>query len=283
MPAAATDALRGLIVDTDLGAVRGIRRRGLRMWRGIPYAGAPVGALRFRAPVLATGWAGVRDGAAFGPVAPQKRKGQFSGAAVHLPRSEDCLTLNVTVPDEAGDPLLGGTGSAGGGPGGRPVMVFIHGGAYSVGSAHEYPRQGERLVRRHGVVYVSLNYRLGALGWLDFRAYSSPQHPFDVNVGLRDQVAAVSGRYTAFTGALCAIARANRPSAAGTVMSVVTELAPADSPKTVTRSASPPNAPMFRRTHSSAATWSRNPTLTSNGCCGEEYARKSSQPSAPSR
>ncbi len=74
---------------------------------------------------------------------------------------------------------------------GRPVMVFIHGGAYSVGSSGEYPQQGERLVRRHGVVYVSMNYRLGALGWLDFRAYSSSRHPFDCNLGLRDQVAAL--------------------------------------------------------------------------------------------
>ncbi len=95
-------------------------------------------------------------------------------------RSEDCLSVNVTAPDEADAPA-----------GGRPVMVFIHGGAYSVGSSGEYPRQGERLVRQHGVVYVSLNYRLGALGWLDFRAYSSPRHPFDVNLGLRDQVAAL--------------------------------------------------------------------------------------------
>ena len=71
---------------------------------------------------------------------------------------------------------------------GRPVMVFIHGGAYSVGSSGEYPRQGELLVRRHGVVYVSLNYRLGALGWLDFRRYASARHPLECNLGLRDQI-----------------------------------------------------------------------------------------------
>jgi para-nitrobenzyl esterase len=166
-----------LLVETDRGAVRGIRRRGVRMWRGIPYAASTGGARRFGAPEPAPPWDDVRDASTFGPVAPQNRKGQFIGAHPRLPRSEDCLSVNVTAPDE---PAAG-----------RPVMVFIHGGAYSVGSAGEYPRQGEQLVRRHGVVYVSLNYRLGALGWLDFRAYASPRHPFECNLGLRDQVAAL--------------------------------------------------------------------------------------------
>ncbi|MDR6905990.1 para-nitrobenzyl esterase [Agromyces sp. 3263] len=167
----------GLVVETDAGAVRGVRRRGLRMWRGIPYAGTTGGGQRFLAPAAVTPWDGVRDAVEFGPVAPQNRKGQFIGAHPRLPRSEDCLRLNVIAPDE---PV-----------GGRPVMVFLHGGAYSVGSSDEYPRQGEGLVRRHGIVYVSLNYRLGALGWLDFRAYASARHPFDCNLGLRDQVAAL--------------------------------------------------------------------------------------------
>lgn len=168
---------RDLLVETDRGAVRGIRRRGVRMWRGIPYAASTGGARRFGAPEPALPWDGVRDASAFGPVAPQNRKGQFIGAHPRFPRSEDCLSLNVTAADE---PAAG-----------RPVMVFIHGGAYSVGSSGEYPRQGEQLVRRHGIVYVSLNYRLGALGWLDFRAYASPRHPFECNLGLRDQVAAL--------------------------------------------------------------------------------------------
>ncbi|WP_438853561.1 carboxylesterase/lipase family protein [Agromyces sp. M3QZ16-3] len=168
-----------LVVEVDAGAVRGRRRRGTRQWRGVPYAAAPVGELRFRAPVPPVPWRGVRDAAAFGPVAPQHRRGQFLGAAEHLPRSEDCLRLNVTAPDVDRDDGL------------RPVMVFVHGGAYSVGSAGEYPRQGERMAREHGVVYVGVDYRLGALGWLDLRAYSRPGHPFEVNLGLRDQVAAL--------------------------------------------------------------------------------------------
>ncbi|GAA1827871.1 carboxylesterase/lipase family protein [Agromyces salentinus] len=176
----------GLVVETDAGPVRGVRERGIRAWRGIPYAAAPTGPLRFLAPRPVAGWSEVRDAGRFGPVAPQNRHGQFIGAASHLPRSEDCLSVNVVAPDRA-DAAPGHSPA----PGGLPVMVFIHGGAYSVGSSREFPRQGERLVRRHGVLYVSLNYRLGALGWLDFRAYAGPGHPFDVNVALRDQVAAL--------------------------------------------------------------------------------------------
>ena len=176
----------GLIVETAAGEVRGVRERGIRAWRGIPYAAAPVGPRRFLAPAPAAGWGEVRDAARFGPVAPQNRHGQFIGAASHLPRSEDCLSVNVIAPDRADAEAARSPGARG-----LPVMVFIHGGAYSVGSSREYPRQGERLVRRHGVVYVSLNYRLGALGWLDFRAYAGLGHPFDANAGLRDQVAAL--------------------------------------------------------------------------------------------
>ncbi|MDQ0893885.1 carboxylesterase/lipase family protein [Agromyces ramosus] len=171
---------RELVIETDAGAVRGTRTNGVRRWRGIPYAASTAGDARFRAPRPVPGWDGVRDAEEFGPVAPQKRKGQFIGAAGHLPRSEDCLTVNVISPDDGDAPGRG-----------RPVMVFIHGGAYSVGSSGEYPRQGERLARRHGVVYVSLNYRLGALGWIDFRAYSTSERPIECNLGLRDQVAAL--------------------------------------------------------------------------------------------
>lgn len=171
---------RDLVVETDRGPVTGLRRHGVRLWRGIPYAASTAGEHRFRAPLPAEGWSEVLDATRFGPVAPQKRRGQFIGAAPHLPRSEDCLSLNVIAPDEVGASTEG-----------RPVMVFIHGGAYSVGSSGEYPRQGERLARQHGVVYVSLNYRLGALGWLDFRAYSRPGRPIEANLGLRDQVAAL--------------------------------------------------------------------------------------------
>jgi len=89
---------------------------------------------------------------------------------------EDCLTLNIQT--SALD------------DGGRPVMFWIHGGAYSVGSSREIRRQGEALVAG-GVIFVSINYRLGAFGYLDLTGFSTPEHPFESNLGLRDQVAAL--------------------------------------------------------------------------------------------
>jgi para-nitrobenzyl esterase len=111
-------------------------------------------------------------------VAPQSRSGNFVGAPKNATMSEDCLTLNVLRPIGGGSTL--------------PVMVFIHGGAYAVGSSGEHPHNGETLVREGNIVYVSLNYRLGALGYLDFTRYSTPERPFESNLGLRDQVAALS-------------------------------------------------------------------------------------------
>jgi para-nitrobenzyl esterase len=177
---AGTRSLDPLEIRVAGGRVRGVSERGVRAWRGIPYAAAPVGERRFRAPVPVEPWSGVRSAALFGPVATQSHRGQFIGAHPRIPQSEDCLNLNVIAP---------GTDSADAEP--RPVMVFVHGGAYSVGSSRENPRQGEGLVRRGGIVYVSLNYRLGALGFLDFSRYSTPERPFESNLGLRDQVAAL--------------------------------------------------------------------------------------------
>ena len=160
------------------GAVRGVERRGLRMWRAIPYAAPPMGSLRFRAPQPVIPWDGVRDAREFGPVAPQAHKGQFLGAPPGIPQSEDCLSINVIAPgEESSHP--------------RPVMVFVHGGAYSVGSSREMPHQGEGLVREGDIVFVNFNYRLGALGYLDFSCYGTPERPIESNLGLRDQVAAL--------------------------------------------------------------------------------------------
>lgn len=168
--------MRLVRVEVSGGVVDGVVRRGLRMWRGIPYAAAPVGELRFRAPAPVVPWVGVRDASEFGPIAPQDRNGQFR-VRTNAPMSEDCLTLNVIAPAEPGERM--------------PVMVFVHGGAYSVGSAREIRKQGEGLVRSGGVVFVNFNYRLGALGYLDFSSFSTRERRFESNLGLRDQVAAL--------------------------------------------------------------------------------------------
>ncbi|WP_440710199.1 carboxylesterase/lipase family protein [Herbiconiux sp. YIM B11900] len=166
-----------LVVAVTGGTVRGAQRRDLRWWRGIPFAAAPVGALRFRAPRAPEPWSGVREARDFGPVAMQSRGGNFIGASRSAVMSEDCLSINVLRPADERT--------------GLPVMVFVHGGAYSVGSSAEHPQNGEALVREGGIVYVSFNYRLGALGYLDFTRYSTPERPLESNLGLRDQVAAL--------------------------------------------------------------------------------------------
>lgn len=166
-----TDPLEVVTAD---GAVQGREQHGLRTWRGMPYAAPPVGELRLRAPHPVTAWTGVRDATEFGAVAPQ------SGRMVRSDRTgEDCLTVNVVAPAARSIER-------------RPVMVFIHGGAYSGGSPSTSLYRGDSLVRRGDVVYVSISYRVGALGYLDFGGHSTPERQFDSNLGLRDQVAALT-------------------------------------------------------------------------------------------
>ncbi|WP_200948617.1 carboxylesterase/lipase family protein [Microbacterium sp. Root61] len=166
-------------VRTAGGIVRGVRERGLLAWRGIPYAAPPVAALRFASPVKPAPWEGIRDARAFGPTAPQSiRNPLIHPPTVVIAADEDCLTVNVHAPvdaDRAASAL--------------PVMVFIHGGGYSGGSSRDFSGQGEGFVRDGRVVYVSFNYRLGALGYIDFSRYSTPGRTFTSNLGLRDQVA----------------------------------------------------------------------------------------------
>jgi len=167
-----------LTVEVTGGRIQGVLRRGLRMWRGIPYAASTAGPNRFRAPQPVEPWQGVRSAALFGPVAPQDRGALAPGPSGLGSSSEDCLSLNVIAPRfETRTP--------------RPVMVYVHGGAYAVGSSREMPQQGEGLVNEGGVVFVNLNYRLGALGFLDFARYSTPERPIENNLGLRDIVAAL--------------------------------------------------------------------------------------------
>jgi para-nitrobenzyl esterase len=166
-----------LEITVTSGRIAGAVRNGLRMWRGIPYAAPADDDGRFRAPRPVAPWRGIWDASRFGPVAYQDRDAQFGGR-LRAPRSEDCLTINVIAPLTAVDDK-------------RPVMVFIHGGAFTAGSSREVPTLGEALVREGDVIFVNFNYRLGALGFLDFTRYSTPERPFENNLGLRDQVAAL--------------------------------------------------------------------------------------------
>ncbi|MCU1598634.1 MAG: Carboxylesterase [Glaciihabitans sp.] len=182
----------GPTVSVTGGRVQGIRAGANFAWRGIPYARAPEGDLRFRAPQPVEEWTGIRRAWDFGNVATQAYRGQFRGVGPGVPSGEDCLNLNVLRPADADIP-----------PEGMPVMVFIHGGGYAAGSSRDLLSQGDAFVRSGEVIFVSFNYRLSVLGYLDFSTFTTPERPFEGNLGLRDQVAAlrwVSDNIRAFGG-----------------------------------------------------------------------------------
>ena len=163
-----------LTVTTTRGDIRGALENGVRVFRGVPYAGPPVGELRFALPQPMPAWSGVRLATADGPIAPQGRSrlahvmGEFE-----RPQSEDCLTLTVWAPEPRSE------------RGRCPVVLWIHGGAFSSGAGSLPWYSGERFAADDGIVAVSINYRLGALGFLCLPGVS------DGNLGLRDQVAAL--------------------------------------------------------------------------------------------
>jgi para-nitrobenzyl esterase len=144
-------ALDGPIVSTSEGAIQGTRDGAAHVFRGIPYAAPPVGPLRFKPPVRAAAWDGVRPCIEFGAACPQPGAGRPGKYGVLQPTDEDCLFLNVwtPAPDDAR----------------RPVMVFLHGGANMGGSGGVEVYNGARTAAR-GAVVVTVNYRLGALGFL---------------------------------------------------------------------------------------------------------------------
>ncbi|WP_328558524.1 carboxylesterase/lipase family protein [Streptomyces coelicoflavus] len=161
------------IFRTKQGAVRGFRvAPDVAAVLGVPYAAPPFGANRFREPRPAPVWAGVRECGSFGPIAPQSA--ELPGAPVWSPGDEDILTVNVWTPAPDGDRL--------------PVLVWIHGGAYTFGSSAQPDFDGTVLARA-GLVVVTLNHRIGFEGFGHVPADGSTAHPD--NRGLLDQVAAL--------------------------------------------------------------------------------------------
>jgi para-nitrobenzyl esterase len=165
------------IVQAPAGAVRGVASNGLEVFKGIPYAAPPVGQLRWKPPAVAPAWEGVRDATAFGPACqqPKPRVGSIYASPLAA-MSEDCLSLNVWAPAKVRK---------------APVLVWIHGGSLVSGSSSEGMYDGAALAER-GVVVVSINYRLGVLGYLAHPELSaeSPDH-VSGNYGLLDQIAAL--------------------------------------------------------------------------------------------
>lgn len=161
------------IIQTAAGQIQGLEHHDYHEFRGIPYAQPPVGRQRFAPPQPLEPWEGVRKADRFGDASVQEETSLFGIGHT----SEDCLHLNVWTPcsdDQA-----------------RPVMVWIHGGAYVTGSGAQLIYRGRDLARNGNVVVVTLNYRLGALGFLHLADRLGPDVGVSNNLGLQDQVAAL--------------------------------------------------------------------------------------------
>jgi para-nitrobenzyl esterase len=156
------------------GAARGAWVDGVAAFKGLPYAAPPVGDLRWRPPEPPASWTGVRDATAFGADCMQIRGADPSQS--HQPVSEDCLTINVWTPTLKGS---------------SPVMVWIHGGGLTIGSASQPVFDGAALARR-GVVVAAFDYRLGRFGFFAHPALTAEAAGGPVgNYGFMDQVAAL--------------------------------------------------------------------------------------------
>lgn len=159
------------------GVLRGVSGDGVVSYKGIPYAEPPTGDQRWRPPVPARPWQGVREAKSFGPSClqppPVPTSLYYGGMA---PMAEDCLSLNVWAPAGAKD---------------LPVMVWVHGGALVGGSSSEPLYDGTKIAQK-GVIFVSINYRLGLLGFLAHPALSAESpDKLSGNYGLMDQIAAL--------------------------------------------------------------------------------------------
>ena len=165
-------------VKTTTGQVEGVTadEGRIRVFKGLPYAAPPVGALRWKAPAPLAAWTGVRKADAFGAQCMQPPV--FSDIVFDRPASEDCLYLNLWTPATEATAKL-------------PVMVWIHGGGYQAGASHEPRHDGVPLARK-GVVLVTINYRLGVFGFLAHPALSKDDpRGSSGNYGLLDMVAAL--------------------------------------------------------------------------------------------
>ena len=175
-----------VVVKTEAGKVRGkISKKGIAIFKSIPFAAPPVGNLRFAAPAKPTPWTNIRDAIKSGPTTPYPKpdKGEINDDAIYpgWVKGDDYLTTNVWTPDVNGSHL--------------PVMVFIYGGAFVLGASDVPLFDGTKFAKK-GVVMVSFNYRLGIEGFLKINGVPT-------NLGIRDQIAAlkwVQDNITAFGG-----------------------------------------------------------------------------------
>jgi para-nitrobenzyl esterase len=245
LPSAIVASIGDPLVQLDAGTLRGASAGAAVAFRGIPYARPPIGELRWRPPEAPLPWQGVREGAQPGNPCTQRASGltpflapmaRAYGAAYEQPpiqSSEDCLYLDVWAPEWPAKRSL-------------PVMVWLHGGSNTVGSGTQ-PMYGGASLTRHGVLLVTLNYRLGVMGFFSHPELTaeSPHHSSG-NYGLLDQLAALNwvqqniakfggdpGNVTLFgesAGAIDAVRLMASPLAAGLFKRVISESGPAFEP-----------------------------------------------------
>jgi para-nitrobenzyl esterase len=173
------------VIETASGKIRGAVAGGIHAFKGIPYSASTAGKNRFRPPQPPAPWAGVRDALAYHGQAPQsparvKRRGEMDnilGPADGTPETEDCLTLNIWTP---------GLDAAK-----RPVMVWLHGGAFTYGSGNRTVTEGANLARRGDIVVVSINHRLNICGYLHLEDIGGERFAGSGNAGSRDMIAAL--------------------------------------------------------------------------------------------
>jgi para-nitrobenzyl esterase len=174
----ASEIETGPIVEIDGGRIQGVSLDGVDSFKNIPFGADTGGANRFRPPQPVVPWTGIRPAEAFGPVAPQdgNRVDRLKGQA-DVVYSEDCLNLNVWRPGDCSS--------------GLPVMVYIHGGGFSYGTANHVAHDGGLLAGRGDMVVVSINYRLGVLGLLSHPCLRDEDTGYDGNWAFLDQIAAL--------------------------------------------------------------------------------------------
>src|SRR5580765_2512383 len=166
------------IAETAAGRLAGAEENGVVVFKGVPFAAPPIGDLRFRPPQPVDRWDGTRQATEWTKWAPQPpaaRAGGIGGEDIGF--DEDCLTLNVWTPSL--DPSAK-----------RPVMVWIHGGGFTTGSGGGVLYRGDRMSAHGDVVVVTINYRLGALGFATHPDLRDAESGVCGNWGLQDQIAA---------------------------------------------------------------------------------------------
>jgi len=182
------------VAETTAGKIRGFRRNGVYIFKGVPYAASTAGARRFMPPVRPEPWNGIRNALQYGRVCPSQDSAHFNtdgknlansdedafvlhrGAAATVP-GEDCLRVNLWTPEINSSHE-------------RPVMVYMHGGGFAGGSGHDLlSYDGESLARNHDVVVVTHNHRLNVYGYLNLGHLGGKEYASAANVGMLDIVA----------------------------------------------------------------------------------------------